>query len=105
MISIAPVDFTAVDFTAVALPADKVSPSRTMDMVAPIPVHSAALIMEESQEASLLAGSRASAAASMEPEVLEAVVFTEAEAVAGNSVQPPETKLMIWRKKSCARIK
>jgi len=75
---------------------------RHMPRLALIPERLAVLIMEEWQEASLLAGSRASAEASM-GEVSEAEVFTEAEAVAGDSVQLPETKLMIWRKKSCAQ--
>jgi len=58
--------------------------------------------MEESQEASLIAGSRASVEAFM-AEVSEAEVFTEAEAVAGNSVQLLQMTLMIWRRNSCAQ--
>jgi hypothetical protein len=54
----------------------------------PTPAHSAALIMEESQEASLLAGSQALAEASTEGEVFTgAEAATEAEAVTGNRVQ------------------
>jgi hypothetical protein len=36
-------------------------------------------------------------------EVSEAEVFTEAEAVAGNSVQLLQMTLMIWRRNSCAQ--
>jgi hypothetical protein len=54
--------------------------------------------MEEWQEASPLVGSRALAEASTEVEV-----STVAEAVAADSVQLLETKLMIWRKNSCAQ--
>jgi hypothetical protein len=72
--------------------------------------------MEEWQEASPLAGSRALAVAFMaaevsEAEVSEAEASTEeaavtAEAVGGNSVQLPQTRLtrlMIRRKNSCAQ--
>jgi len=55
--------------------------------------------MEELQEVSPRVGSRALAEASTVVEV-----STEAEAVAADSVQLPETKLMIWRRNSCAQI-
>ena len=67
------------------------------------PAHSAALIMEELREGFPLAGSRASAVASMEVEVsTEAEAFMEA-AVTGNSVQFHENRLMIWRTNSCTQ--
>jgi hypothetical protein len=63
--------------------------------------------MEEWQEASPLAGSRALAEAFMAAEVSEAEASTEeaavtAEAVGDNSVQLPQTRL-IRRKNSCAQ--
>src|SRR5271168_594044 len=97
--SIVPADFMAVVFPgAVVFPEAEVSPHRGtvsrrhMPRPAIIPVLSAALIMEEWREASLLADSRASV------EGLTGV------AAAVNSGQPPQTQLMIWRIKSCARI-
>jgi hypothetical protein len=66
-------------------------------------VHSAALTMEESREDSPIADGRALAEASVEVVVSEAAVFTGEAAVAGNSVPLPETRLMIWRKNSCAQ--
>src|ERR1700685_2920527 len=45
----------------------------------------------------------ASAEASVEVVVSEAAVFAGEAAVAGNSVPLPETRLMIWRKNSCAQ--
>jgi hypothetical protein len=71
---------------------------RHMPRPALIPEHLAGSIMEELQEASPPAGSRALAEASTEVEV-----STVVEAVAADSVQLVETRLMIWRKKSCAQ--
>src|SRR5271165_1323175 len=97
-ISIAPVDSMAVDSMGVAFPAAEVlrhrgmASRRHMPRPALIPGRLAASTMEESQEASPPVGSRALAEAS-----------TEAEAVAADSVQLPETRLMTWRKNSCAQ--
>jgi hypothetical protein len=74
-----------VDSMAVALPADGVSASCSMDSVAPIPAHLAALIVEESREASPPVGNRALAEDST-VEVSEVEVSTVAEAVVANSV-------------------
>src|ERR1700674_943992 len=83
--SIALADFMVEeDFTAAPLPAVSTAPHRNMDSrhpmprLAPIPAHSAASIMEESREASPLAGSRASAEVSTEVEA-----FMAAEAFTG----------------------
>jgi hypothetical protein len=64
-----------------------------------IPEHLAVSIMEEWQEASPPVGSRALAEASTGVEV-----STVVEAVAADSIQLVETRLMIWRKKSCAQM-
>jgi hypothetical protein len=80
------------------------SPVASMDLpghagrLALTPARSAALIMEESREASPLAGGRALAEASTEVEV-----STGPAAVTGNAVQVMQKQLMIWRKNSCAR--
>jgi hypothetical protein len=62
--------------------------------------------MEERQEASPLAGSRALAEAFMEvaEASTEEAASTEAAAVGDNSVQLPQTRLMIRRKNPCAQI-
>jgi hypothetical protein len=84
--SIAPADFMEpADFMAEA-PEDSrhtLSPVR-------IPVHSAALTMEESQEVSLLGGNRASAEASVAGAASTEAEVTGAEAT-GNSVQLSQT--------------
>jgi hypothetical protein len=78
--SVATTSIAPAGSRVVASPGTEVSPHRaTASRPAPTPAHSAASIMEESQEAFLFEGSRASV------EVSEAEVFTEAEAVAGNS--------------------
>jgi hypothetical protein len=59
--------------------------------------------MERSPEVSPIADGRALAEASVEVVVSEAAAFTEEAAVAGNSVRLPQTRLMIWRKNSCAQ--
>src|ERR1017187_140118 len=101
--SIAIISIAPVDFMVVALRGAEASPHRaTASRPAPTQAHSAASIMEESQEASLPAGSRASVEAFM-VEVSEAEVFTEGEAVAGNSVRLLQMTLMIWRKNSCTQ--
>jgi hypothetical protein len=69
---------------------------RTASLVR-IPVHSAGLIMEESREASLLAGTRALVEAFMEVEVSTEAEAAMEEAVTGNSIQLLQTKLTIWR--------
>ena len=79
------------------------SAGRITDSTALVPVHSAALTMEESREGSPIADGRALAEASVEVVVSEAAVFTGEAAVAGNSVPLPETRLMIWKKNSCAQ--
>jgi hypothetical protein len=66
-------------------PAGEVSAGCSMDSVALIPAHSAASIMGESQEASLIAGGRASVEDST-VEVSEVEVSTVAEAVVANPV-------------------
>jgi len=93
--SIATPSIAPADFMVATSPAHELSAGRSMNSVALIPAHSAASIMEESQEASLLVGSRALAEASM-GEVSAAEALTE-EAVAGNSVQLLQMTLMIWR--------
>jgi hypothetical protein len=72
--------------------------SHRMRNRAPIPVHSAASIMEESRGAFLPAGSPALAEASTEE-----VAVTEA-AVVGNPVPILRMQLMIWRENSCAQM-
>ena len=52
----------------------------------PTPAHSAALITEESREASLLAGSPASVGASMAAEAFTVAVVVTAAVAAGSSV-------------------
>jgi hypothetical protein len=101
--SIAAVDFMTADFAVVASPTHGASAGRITDSTALVPVHSAALTMEESREGSPIADGRALAEASVEVVVSEAAVFTGEAAVAGNSVPLPETRLMIWRKNSCAQ--
>jgi hypothetical protein len=103
--SITPADFMAGDFTVARRPADEVSARRSMDSRhhtpsrARIPAHLAALITEEQQEASPLAGNRASVEVSMEVEVsTEAEAVTEEVVVTGNSVPLLQTQLMTWRK-------
>jgi hypothetical protein len=66
-----------------------------------IPERSAVSIMEGWQEASPLAGSRALAEAFMAVAEASTVAgAVTAEAVEGNSVQLPQTKMMIRRKNS-----
>ena len=106
--SIAPVDFMGGGFHGGSRGfrgSDRSMDSRhRMPRPARIPELSAASIMEEWREAFPLAGSRASAEASTVAELSTAVeVSTEAAAVEGNSVQLPQTRLMIWRKNSCAQ--
>jgi len=97
--SIAPVDFMVVAFPAAEALRHRGTASRLhTPRPALIPELSAASIMEEWQEASLVAGSRASAEASMAGEV-----STAAGAVEDNSVQLSQTRLMIRRKNSCAQ--
>ena len=72
---------------------------RHMPSRALIPEHLAVSIMEEWQEAFPPVGSRALAEASTGVEV-----STVVEAVAADSIQLVETRLMIWRKKSCAQM-
>ena len=84
-------------------------PRRRMFRLAVIPERSAALITEGLLGDSPLADSRAlaafTAAEVSTAEVAEAFTVAEvtAAAVAGNSVQLPQTRLMIWRKNSCAQ--
>jgi hypothetical protein len=105
--SIARADFAGeVDFTA-ALRAAGVSPHRSMGSrrrmprLATTPARSAALIMEEQQEASQLAGSRASVEVSTEAEDFTAAAVVTAAAVIANPVRL-QTKLTRRRMKSCA---
>src|SRR5271169_5199842 len=94
--SIATISIAPEDSMAMILPAAEVlrhrgmASRRHMPRPALIPEHLAGSIMEELQEASPPADSRALAEAS-----------TVVEAVAADSVQLVETRLMIWRKKSC----
>jgi hypothetical protein len=88
--SIAPADFMEpTDFTAEG---QEDSPAASMDLPHPMPrlvrtpAHSAALIMEESQEASPLAGSRALVEASMGVEASTEVAAVTGEAGTGNSI-------------------
>jgi hypothetical protein len=93
-----------VDSMVVALPAAEASrhrgtaSRRHMPRPALIPERLAVSIMEEWQEASPPVGSRALAEASTGVEVSTVV------AVAADSIQLVETRLMIWRKKSCAQM-
>jgi hypothetical protein len=85
--SIAPVDFTTVESTELVFPAREVSAGRSMDSLALVQERSAVSIMEEWQEASPFAGSRALAEDSMVVVSTEVEAFTEEAAVAGNSEQ------------------
>jgi hypothetical protein len=77
---------------------------RHMPRPALIPEPSAVSIMEEWQEDSRLAASRALAEAFMEvAEASTEGAAVTAEAVEDNSVQLPQTRLMIRRKNSCAQ--
>src|SRR5437588_532220 len=84
---IATTSITPAAFTGAAQPAREASPRRSMDSRrntasrVHIPAHSAALIMEESREASPLAGSRALAEASMGAAVSMAAEVVTEEAV------------------------
>src|SRR5216684_195704 len=99
--SIAPADFMAVDFTAAALPAGEVSARRSMGSrhhtpsQVRIPVHSAALIMEESREAFPHGGSRASV------EVFTVAAVVTLAVVTGNSVALLQRQVTTRRAKSC----
>src|SRR5579863_6082057 len=107
--SIAPVDFMVAGFPVAEASRHRgTALRRHMPRPALIPERSAVSIMEEWREDSRLEDSRALAEASMAVEVSEAEASTAeaavtAEAVEGNSVQLPQTKLMIRRKNSCAQ--
>src|ERR1700722_94699 len=96
--SMAEPDFTAPALVSTAQRRSTDSRDR-MPRPALILVRSAALIMEERPEASLLVGSPASVEVSTEVEA------STAAAVTVNSFQRVQTQLMIRRKKSCTRTK
>src|SRR5712692_4439894 len=107
--SITAADFTAGAFTAACLPAGEASARPTMDShrhtpsQVRIPVHSAALIMEELPEAFPLAVSRASAEASTEAAVsTEVEVVTVEEAVTGKRASITANTTHDLEKESCA---
>jgi hypothetical protein len=105
--SIAPADFMAVDFTAAALPAGEVSARRSMGSrhhtpsQVRIPVHSAALIMEESREAFPHGGSRASVEVSTAAEAFTVAAVVTVAVVTGNSVALLQRQVTTRRAKSC----
>src|SRR4029077_4750153 len=86
--SITPMDFTEpADFTVKEHGGSAVGSMDLHRHTARIPEHSAALIMAESREASLLAGSRVSAEASMEAEAFMGVEVLMEGAVTANRIQ------------------
>jgi len=100
--SIAPVDFTEpTDFMAKVSAASEVSARRNMDSPARIPERSVASIVEEFQEAFLLADSRASVEVSTAEVSVEA--STAAEADTGKFDSMTQTRLMRWRGNLCAQ--